>query len=226
MRSYIHLNDLPQAGYVGGGLGFSGWDEEEMGHKGIPSPLRGDWETTVQTWWKGGRNSMLITPVMEESSWSWPSREEQGYLKAWHQKDMLSQQVLKMGAEEHSTPASGGGRGVSGSCRGNKVLPDPLQMKRLFPSSSPLILYSSPCTICTVTDGHISQGTTCCVQKLSQHTHRAVQARQSCHFPYSYCYRLPKRCELFTHYWLPSPGHGAFQITWRHKPLPTEHNPK
>lgn len=40
MRSYIHLNDLPQAGYVGGGLGFSGWDEEEMGHKGIP------WEET------------------------------------------------------------------------------------------------------------------------------------------------------------------------------------
>jgi len=34
MRSYIFLNGLPQAGCVGGGLGFPESEEEEMGHKG------------------------------------------------------------------------------------------------------------------------------------------------------------------------------------------------
>lgn len=62
------------------------------------------------------------------------------------------------------------------------------------------------CTICTVTDGHVSQGTMCCVQKLSQRTHTAVQARQPCHFPYSYCYRLPKHLSYLLIIGCPVPG--------------------
>lgn len=217
MRSYIHLNGVPQAGCVGGGWGSPEWGEEKMRHKGSP------WKETGRPQSRHDEKEEQITcktVVVEKSGWSSPSREQPGIRmcccsKCWNWGLRgMAHQFCRVG---RGSPVAAGAARSCQMC---------FAWKHLFPSSSLLGLCSSLCKICTVTHGHISQGTMCCVQKtLSVHAHSSA-SQAVLPFSIQLLLQAPKARELFTRYWLPRPRHGAFQITWRHKSLPTEHDPK
>lgn len=120
---------------------------------------------------------MFITFVMDESSYPDPTSQD-AIVLLWP--------VLKMGTEKHNTPAL-----VAAEA---KVLSDLLCVKRSLISQQ----FTSGFVELTLHNlhshwwSHQPERHVLCADTLSAHTHRAVQASQTCHFPHSYCYRLPK----------------------------------
>lgn len=110
---------------MGGGLGFPEWEEEEMGHNRDPEKRLGDHCPDMMKGRKklchGGEQLILTqqgragTPEGTSGGCAIAASAENGDREAQH-------------------TSFGGGRGVSGRCRGNKVLSDLLCVKRVLVS--------------------------------------------------------------------------------------------
>lgn len=90
------------------GRGFLNGMKRKWDIKGAPERRLGDHCPDMM---KGRKKQHAYNPCHGGEQLILTQQGRAGYLKAWHQKDVLSQQVLKMGTEKHSTPAFGGWEG-------------------------------------------------------------------------------------------------------------------